>query len=415
MTSFSIRNFGCRVNRAEAFAWAEAFQARGLRPPAEPGREDLVVVNTCTLTARADRDAFKFIRRTARENPSARIVVTGCLAERAADDLARLDGVWRVVPNSGKDGLTEAALAGWPSAMPAAPASRPRARAFLKIQDGCDRACAFCVIPSVRGRGRSLAADRVADSVAGLYARGYREVVLSGIHLSSYGRDLEPRTSLAELLGVLRAASEGPWIRLSSLDPRLITPELVDILASGPRIRPQFHLSLQHGSNAVLKAMGRAPAAEENEGLLARLAAAVPEAALGADIMAGFPGETADDFRRTFAMIERSPLAYIHVFAFSPRPGTAAASRTQVDGSVRKQRAVRLRALSREKSRAFRTRFEGRVLDGIAIRPRPDGADVLTGNAIDVEAFGGRPVRGEAVRVRITETGGERARGELLS
>ncbi|MCX6558882.1 MAG: MiaB/RimO family radical SAM methylthiotransferase [Candidatus Aminicenantes bacterium] len=414
MTSFSIRNFGCRVNQAEAFAWADDFQARGLRPAGASSPGDIVVVNTCTLTARADRDALKFIRRMARENPAARIVVTGCLAERSAAELTCLPGVWKIVPNADKDRLADAALAGRPDTQPADPPARLRARAFLKIQDGCDRACAFCIIPSVRGGSRSVAPGRVLESVSRVADRGYREVVLSGIHLSSYGRDLEPRTSLADLLTVLQAGGGGPWIRMSSFDPRLMSPELIAVLAAGPWVRPHFHLSLQHGANAVLKAMGRSPAAEENETLLNQLAAAVPEAALGADILVGFPGETAEDFRRTAELIERSPLAYVHVFAFSPRPGTAAAARPQVDGSVRKQRAVRLRALSAEKNLAFRARFLGRVLDGIAIRPTEAGAEVLTGNAIDVEASGPRPAKGEAVRVRIVAVDESGTRGEIL-
>ncbi len=414
MTSFSICSFGCRVNQAEAFRWAESLQARGLRPAGEPGQGDWLIVNTCTLTARADRDAFKLIRRAARENPSARIVITGCLAERAANELAGLPGVWKIVPNAGKEELADGIPAVAAGTAPEPPAQRPRARAFLKVQDGCDRACSFCIIPSVRGRARSLPIGKAAEAVAGFRDRGYHEVVLSGIHLSSYGRDFEPRAGLADLLAALQSAPEGPWLRLSSLDPRMVTDGLFAALASGPRIRPHFHLSLQHGSDAALAAMGRAPEAAANEARLFRLSEAVPDAALGADIMVGFPGETSEDFRRTAAMIERSPLAYVHVFAYSPRPGTPAASRPQVDGSIRKQRAVRLRALSREKNRAFRARFEGRVLDGIAIVPKPGGAAVLTGNAIEVEAAGPPPAKGQAVRVRITAAGAERARGVLL-
>lgn len=412
MTSFSIRSFGCRVNQAEAFGWAEALQARGLRPAPEPDRGDWLIVNTCTLTARADRDAFKLIRRAARENPSARILVTGCLAERAPEELAGLPGVWKVLPNEGKEALADAIPI---ESLEAAPSARPRARGFLKVQDGCDRACAFCVIPSVRGRSRSLPIPKAAAAVADLAARGYREVVLAGIHLGSYGRDLEPRAGLADLLSALPPAPDGPWIRLSSLDPRLLDDELIAALARVPSVRPHFHLSLQHGSDAVLAAMGRAAQAEAHEALLFRLAEAFPEAALGADIMVGFPGETPEDFRRTAALVERAPLAYVHVFAYSPRPGTAAASRPQVDGSLRKQRAVRLRALSRDKSRAFRARFEGRVLDGIAIAPGESGTQVLTGNGIEVAAAGKPPVRGREVRVRITSAGGERAEGVLVA
>jgi len=414
MTSFSIHSFGCRVNQAEAFRWAESLQARGLRPAVTPDGGDWLIVNTCTLTARADRDAFKLIRRAARQNPAARIVVTGCLAERAAGELAGLPGVWKVLSNADKEDLADEIPGPAERPAPEAAPGRPRARAFLKVQDGCDRACAFCIIPSVRGGARSLPPEKAAAALAGFQARGYKEVVLTGIHLSSYGRDLEPRLGLADLLAGLQAAPGGPWLRLSSLDPRLVSGDLVAALAAGPRIRPHFHLSLQHGSDGVLAAMGRAPAAAANAALLARLAEAAPEAALGADIMVGFPGESAEDFRLTMDMVERSPLAYVHVFAFSPRPGTPAASRPQIDGSVRRQRAVRLRALSGEKSRAFRARFEGRVLDGIAIAAREGGAEVLTANAIEVEAAGPRPAKGQAVRVRISQAGDERARGVLL-
>ena len=374
-----------------------------MRPAAEPGRGDLVVVNTCTLTARADRDALKFIRRTAAATRGRASSSPAALAERAADELARMPGVWRIIPNAGKEGLAEAALAGWPRDRDGGAAVRPRARAFLKIQDGCDRACAYLhhSFASAAGAAASLP-SAIGTPWPGWRPAGYREVVLSGIHLGSYGRDLEPRTSLAGLLAGLEARDEGPWLRLSSLDPRLVTADFLAALASHRRLRPHFHLSLQHGSDAVLAAMGRAPAAADNEALLGRFAAAFPEAAIGADILVGFPGETADDFQQTVDMVERSPLTYVHVFAFSPRPGTPAAAMPQVDGAVRKQRAVRLRAVSRRKSAAFRSRFLGRVLDGIVIKAGPDGAEVLTGNAIEVEASGRIPARGEDVRVRIT-------------
>ena len=228
MTSFAVRSFGCRVNQAEAFGWVEELRKGGLRLEEDPGRGDYLLVNSCTLTGRADRDVRRFVHRAARENPDARIVVTGCFSGGAADELRRMPGVWLVVPNGGKHGLAARVIEAAGERKGGATesvltASVPfRARAFLKVQDGCDFHCAYCVIPAVRGQGASVAGDEVVGRVKELVADGYREIVLAGIHLSSYGRDLEPPSSLRELLDAHRGGR-----RARTRPPELARPAVL--------------------------------------------------------------------------------------------------------------------------------------------------------------------------------------------
>lgn len=455
MTSFSIRNFGCRVNQAEAFDWAALLQERGWTLTEFPEAGGLIIVNTCTLTARADRDVRKFIRRAAREHPGSRIVVTGCLAERSPAGLAGMPGVWKVLSNREKAGLPGEILKDTAPLAAAAGPRQPRfrARAFLKVQDGCDMSCAFCVIPSVRGGSASVPLASTVDRVREWASRGYAEIVLTGINLCSYGRDLDPRSSLLELLRALDAAPGAFDLRLSSLDPRLMPAPLVDHLTAAKRIRPHFHLSLQHASPPVLRAMGRASAPAEYQALLDGLSRGRPEAALGADVIVGFPGETESDFSALADFVERSPLTYLHVFAYSPRPGTAAGApgfaggsdsaaldrvlnprasaaagvpgfawgsdstaegRACVDPAVKARRAARLRAAARRKDFEFRRRFVGRDLDGLVIQPAEDGAQILTANGIQVTIPARLSPKGEPVRVRITDVTEGSTAGKLI-
>ena len=447
MASFSIRNFGCRVNQAEAFDWAEELQRRGLRLEPDAARGDVVIVNSCTLTGRADRDVRKLVRKVLRENPAARVVVTGCLAERDPGEFERWPGVWKVVANAEKAGLPDLIALDAERGPEAAAdtAARPlRARAMLKVQDGCGCACRFCVIPSVRGKSASVPLDAVVERARVLAARGFGEIVLTGIHLCSYGRDLAPRRSLAELLTELDALPGRFRVRLSSLDPRLMPETLVDRLVASPRICPHFHLSLQHASAGVLRAMGRDSAPEDYRRLLAALYGRAPEAALGADVIVGFPGETEADFRELEDFLEEEPLAYFHVFAYSPRPGTAAegdgavpqggvacavgatnampqggtacggTATMAVPARIKAGRAARLRRLSGEKWAGYLAKFIGRELEGIVVRAGVREAEILTPNYIDVRASGERSVRGSTVRVRIDGVEGGAASGTIV-
>lgn len=420
MTSFAVRSFGCRVNQAEAFGWVEALRKGGLRLEEDAGRGDYLLVNSCTLTGRADRDVRRFIRRAARANPEAKIVVTGCCAGRASEELRRMPGVWLVVPNAGKDGLTARILEaagprGEEAAGEASEAIPYRARAFLKVQDGCDFHCAYCIIPGVRGKSASVAGDEVVGRVRAFVADGYREIVLAGIHLSSYGRDLEPRSSLLALLERIEAVEGLGRVRLSSLDPRSLDGPLAAHVAASPRIVPHFHLSLQSGSAATLRAMGRAASPESHEAALADLRRRSADAALGADIIVGFPGETDEEFERTRALLERTPLTYFHVFPFSPREGTPAAEMEPVDEAVKAERAGVLRDLSRAKDLAFRAGFVGRELEAVVISRKDRGAEVLTGNNISVFVPDCATVRREFVTVRITEATADSTSGFICA
>lgn len=261
--------------------------------------------------------------------------------------------------------------------------------------------CAFCVIPSVRGKSRSIPPDAVRRRLAELAGRGFREVILTGIHLSSYGRDLEPRSSLLELLREIEDASGRLRVRLSSLDPRLAPPELIDHIAASRTIRPHLHLSLQHASEKVLRAMGRAGSAESHLRTLERFRERSPSSALGADILVGFPGESEADFRQLEDSLEASPLTGVHVFAYSARPGTAAANLPLIDGRVRKERADRLRAFAKARDLRFRREQEGRTEEAVVIRRLGAGADVLTANAIDIRVPSCDAPEGEAVMVRV--------------
>ena len=405
MTSFSIQNFGCRVNQAEAFEWASELQERGLRLERDFDRSHVVVVNTCTLTGRADRDARKFIRRIARHNPKAKVVVTGCLAERAPAELERIPGVWRVIPNREKAGLAGQILSNVEAA-PEAGAQAYRSRALIKVQDGCNMSCSFCIIPRVRGRSASVPKDVILGRIRRLAEDGFSEIVLTGIHLCSYGRDLKPPSSLLDLLQEIEALDGTVKVRLSSLDPRLLPAPLLEHLTASKKICPHFHLSLQHGSEAVLRRMGRQSTVAEYRDAISSLRELSPRAGIGADIIAGFPGETEEDFEQMVEFLTGTPLTYFHVFSYSPRPGTEAADWPQVDDKKKKERAALLRKLSRQKNLAFRSLFLGQELEAVVIEKEDGAADVLTSNYIQIRVPACPAEEGQRVRVkpdRVTE------------
>jgi len=425
MPSIAVRNFGCRANQAEAFAWADTLRERGLRLEADWARSDVVLVNSCTLTGRADRDVRKLIRTIGRESPETLIVVAGCYAERAPDELAGLPNVVAVLPASAKGRVAEtvAGIAAGPGDM--YPVRVPvrgeeaiepsfRARAYLKVQDGCDNRCAFCVIPGVRGRSVSLPPGETAGAVRALAARGFREIVLAGIHLASYGRDLEPRRSLLELLREIGRAAGPARLRLSSLDPNLVDDALVANVAGDGRICPHFHLSLQHASERVLRTMGRPGGPRSYERVLDELRRLAPDAALGADIIVGFPGETDGDFEELRAFLDASPLTYVHVFPYSARPGTPASGRPRVPEAAVTARARTLRRLSAGKDVRFRGRFTGRTLEAVVIGRSDRGAEVLTANGIKVGVPFSPASRRELVRVRIGRVLPLRTEGEVV-
>ncbi len=424
MPGYYMENFGCRATQADAAAIEQRLGERGFQP-ADAAAADLFVVNTCTVTASADSRARQAIRAFHRRNPDARILVTGCYAQRAPEELAEIDGVRWVVGNAhqmeiagiaaapagnGRGGFVPlGALRGASTGAAeiltgdldeqrevlVGPAEQGggHTRPTLKIQEGCNHRCAYCVIPLVRGKSRSLVPGRVIEEVDRLVRAGAREVVLSGINLGSYGRDLAPRSSLGDLLGLLIERTAVERVRLSSLEPMHLTADLIERMAASDRIAPHFHIPLQSGSDRVLAAMHRWYRAEHYARRIELIAEHMPDAAIGADVIAGFPGETETDHRATMALIERLPFSYLHIFSFSPRPGTEAARLSDsVRPEVVRARARELRALAAEKAVAFRARQAGRIARALTLQTVRDGAtEALTGNYLTANVPGHWP------------------------
>jgi len=414
MISFSIQTFGCRSNQAEAFLWADVFQKHGLKYEKDFSRSDLVVVNSCTLTSRADSDTRSFIRRVSRVNPKARLIVTGCYAERAPEELRDMPQVSCLLSNTEKKDLDEKVLSF------AAPGKERqispfRSRASVKIQDGCNFQCTFCIIPSVRGRSVSFEKREILDRIKEFISQDFKEIVLTGIHLCSYGLDLNTKSSLLELLQEIESL-KGLWrLRLSSLDPRFLSPPLIEHITASEKVCPHFHLSLQSGSEDILHRMGRKIGIEDYKILLASLREKSPQASLGADIIVGFPGETEDDFSQTYSFLEQSPLTYLHVFSYSPRPGTAAASWQQVNSKVKKERARLLRDLSSRKNTSFRRLFLGKECEAVVIKKKKAGAEVLTSNYFKVFIPSCAHDEGKEVRVKITKVDAGKTTGQIVN
>ncbi len=414
MTSFSIQTFGCRSNQAEAFLWANEFQKHGLKYEKDFSRSDLVVVNSCTLTGRADSDTRSFIRRVSRLNPKARLIVTGCYAQRAPEELRNMPQVSCLLSNTEKKDLDKKILsfAGPGKERQISPF---RSRASVKIQDGCNFGCTFCIIPSVRGRSVSLDKREILARIKEFISQGSREIVLTGIHLCSYGLDLNTKSSLLELLQDIESLKGLRKLRLSSLDPRFLSPSLMEHITASDKVCPHFHLSLQSGSDDILHRMGRKIKVEDYKSILAGLREKSPQASLGADIIVGFPGETEEDFSQTYCFLEQSPLTYLHVFSYSPRPGTAAASWQQANGKVKKERAGLLRALSSRKNTTFRRLFVGKESEAIVIKKGKAGTEVLTSNYFKVFIPSCPRDEGKEVRVKITKVDNKKTTGQIVN
>ena len=407
MVSFFVENFGCRAARADGEAVSVRLRTEGMAE-AELTEAEIVVVNTCSVTADADRDARAFVRKAHRANPAAKIVVTGCYAQRAPEEISVLEGVTAVVGNSHKGLLPEIVrgLAIRPSLPPAdlvSPAELlcggapiwaddrfahsfleeaqvlpgAQTRPNLKIQEGCSNRCTFCVIPATRGHSRSLAAEKVLAQVQGFIAGGGKELVLSGINLGRWGRDLPGSPSFAGLVAEILVETCLPRLRLSSIEPMDWTAELIGLMREfgGVRLARHAHLPLQSGSDAVLRRMHRRYRPWHYlQKAAALIEAAGPELALGADVMIGFPGETEAEFRETYDLVASLPFAYLHLFPFSPRPGTPGWElhrASPVSPQIVRERMATLRALAEAKMEAFRKSFIGRTLPAITLHTAP--------------------------------------------
>ena len=405
---YSVITFGCRVNQADSLAFEEQLRARGAAASA-PDDADLVIVNTCSVTATADQGARQTIRRIARENPAAAIVVTGCYATRRPDELAALPNVARVITNDHKGTLipliepelTTAdrfAHGDGPCGASIEPGVAGRTAFTLRVQTGCAEPCTYCIIPSTRGAPRSVAPDRVIGEIDRIAAAGFKEIVLTGVHLGSYGRDLNPPSRLIDLLSAIDRRSTDVLVRVSSLEPMDCPAAIVDLIAASPVFAPHFHLPLQHASDRILAAMKRPYTLAFYASLVDTIRARIPHASIGSDIIVGFPGETDHDFEQLVAYLERSPLTHVHVFPYSDRPGTEASALTgNVHGSAIRERARRVRELGRLLTDHFHQSQVGTIHRGLTLE---DGTLVVTGNYLKVRIEAGRP-RNEWVRVLI--------------
>jgi threonylcarbamoyladenosine tRNA methylthiotransferase MtaB len=499
--SFYVENFGCRATQADGAAIEEQLRAQGLRRASTLGQAEIVVLNTCTVTAAADRDARAAIRRISRDHPHCRILVTGCYAQRAPEELAALPGVTWVIGNSHKHRLAQIAVPAsrnpafcgdgaspasavegngnaisvvprdallfrclepessgekssqgfvprtvlqtenrqlgaenWELrtdsrifvsdifahtellAAPVFDGANERTRPNLKVQDGCDNRCSFCVIPYVRGQSRSLRLEEVIRQVNGLVQAGYREVVISGINLGRWGRDLpialdplrrgngNKRDSFVALIRTILAETSLEKLRISSVEPMDWSDQLIGLVANSPRIAKHAHVPMQSGSDAVLRRMHRKYRPWHYREKIEKIRAAMPTAAIGADVMVGFPGETDAQFEETRQMVEELPFTYLHVFTYSPRPGTPAASApNQVPVRLARERNHILRELAADKKVAFMRSFIGRTVEAITLNVF-DGecSEALTDNYLKLH-LKGRHEANHWLSVRVEE------------
>ena len=410
--NFSIITFGCRVNQADSLAIEEELRAGGATASSSADA-DVVIVNTCSVTAASDQGARQTIRRIARDNPAARVIVTGCYATRRPDEVRALPGVVRLIPNGDKDrlldlvgpdlGLTTAerfADGDGPCGLEIAPGVAGRTAFTLRVQTGCEERCSYCIIPATRGAGRSLPLAEVVDRVSRIAKAGYKEIAIAGVHLGSYGRDLGGTTSLLALLQALDALPSDVTFRVSSLEPMDCTREIVDLVARGGRFAPHFHLPLQHGGDAVLARMQRPYTLRYYRELIEYSLTRIPHASIGSDLIAGFPGETDAEFRETTDYLSSSGLSHLHVFPYSDRPGTVATAMAgKVPGAVVRERATALRAIGSDLSRRFRRAQIGSIRPALTL---DDGSVVVTDNYLKLKIGPGLS-RNARVRVRVED------------
>jgi threonylcarbamoyladenosine tRNA methylthiotransferase MtaB len=425
VSNFYLENFGCRATQADGAAIEHQLHERGWERAPAQALAQVVVLNTCTVTASADQDVRAAIRRIHRLNPECKILVTGCYAQRAPEELASLPGVSWVVGNSHKQKVADV-LCGAPGFVPLHNLSSPadgrvssqaevivgdifahtellaapvfdggseKTRPNLKVQDGCDNRCSFCIIPSVRGANRSLPRDQVLAQVGALTAAGFREVVISGINLGRWGRDFNPPDRFVNLVRAIMERTNLEKLRISSVEPMDWSNELIELVAGCERIAKHAHVPMQSGSDRVLRAMHRKYRPWHYAEKIRRIRDAMPAAAIGADVMVGFPGETDSDFEETRRMIEDLPFTYLHVFTYSSRPGTrSAAMPNQVPVEVARRRNRILRELAAEKKAEFMRSFIGRHLPAITLSVGDEhSTEALTDNYLKMRLSGRHP------------------------
>jgi len=428
----SISTLGCKSNQYDSSALEDALKDASLTVVPFPGPADAYIINTCTVTGKTDIQSRQLIRKVRKENPAALVIVTGCYAQVSPDEVAAIEGVDYVVGNPEKGHIVEFIKSGrqaspvkdlgqWQDGTPwslRARSSSGRTRANFKIQEGCDRSCSYCIIPKARGLSRSLPMDEVEREIDALVASGYREIILTGIHLGAFGSDFDKPSDLTAVVELIEKKDYPCRFRISSLDPDEVTERLIDLLKSAKRICNHLHLPLQSGSDAIIRKMHRPYTGALFAEKVEKLAASVPDISIGADIIAGFPGEGEAEFENTFSLVSSLPLSYLHIFPFSIRRGTPAASMPGlVESRVIKDRCEMLRELDLQKRHAFHKSFEGKIECVLVERVRDRKTGLLKGrsrNYIQVFLEGQDALRGELTRVKLLAHFGEGMNAEAL-
>ena len=433
----AFATLGCKLNQYDTTEVQALLEAEGFRTVPFEKPAQVYVINTCTVTARADYSDRQTIRRAVARNPDAVVVVTGCYAQTNPDAVASIPGVDVVLGTQDRQALpgllhqarkrvrplvqvSDVFQARTLPAIPVRHVAPGHTRAFVKVQDGCQHRCSFCIVPFARGGSRSQAVETVVDQVEALVSAGHVEVVLTGVDLGHYGWDLQPRTTLAALIKRLLDVRGLGWLRLSSVLPAYFTEDLIELIVGDRRICRHLHVPLQSGADRVLRAMRRPYSVRMYRALVERLASAIPGLGLGADVIAGFPGETDAHFEATAALVEALPFSYLHVFSYSDRRGTEAGrgAAPRVASVTIRQRTSRLRSLSTAKQAAFRRAQMGRELPVLVLerRERETGRLVgLTDNYLELAFVGPDALMRRLARVRATGQGGERLEGVLVS
>ncbi len=428
MKKFVITTLGCKVNQCESATIAQVLKNAGLREAQDDGdtssaANDFCIINTCTVTQKASMQSRQAVRQAVRSNPQARIIVTGCHAQIEPEQFRQIDGVSEIIGNPHKmtipGCIASAATASeskpvweefeWRS--PDTPAGGDRTRPVLKIQDGCNTFCTYCVVPYARGRSRSMPLKRVLGNIDCFKRSGFRELVLSGVHLGTYGLDLLPASNLAELLKQVRDVNLIERVRLSSIEPNEITDEIIDLVAqSVPRATefcPHFHLPLQSGDDSILKRMQRPYSTDLFRERVETIHRKIPDAAIGADVLIGFPGEDEAAFENTLRLIENLPLTYLHVFPFSLRKQTPASRYSgQIASGVKKARSRKMLRVGRLKKDAFYRKFVGAKVEVLIEGqkgPKAKHLKGMTGNYIPVLVEGDVALKNNFIKVTIEE------------
>ena len=395
MVRVAIATLGCKVNHYESAGIEEKIRSRGFSIVPFRSEADIYIVNTCTVTGKTDYQSRQLIRRANRINPEASIFVTGCYAQISPEILASLPGVKMVVGTGQKAAIPDLLLnvAGEGTIINVGNVDDERSltflsvgdfhgqtRAYLKIQDGCNAFCSYCIIPYARGRARSLPEDRVIEEIRSLNRAGYREIVLTGIHLGMYGQELSPRTSLSDILKRIEKETNIERLRISSTEPMEITYGIIELIRESDVVCRHLHIPLQSGDDKILKAMNRTYDSRQFEERIETIVKAIPDIGIGIDIIAGFPGEGEKEFENTKTFIEQLPIQYLHVFPYSKRPGTAAFSLSgHVPENIKKERAQILRKIDSEKRISFGSRFIGKRLKVLVEGKRDRGSDLMKG------------------------------------